>query len=179
MDWIKRTLHDRVSLCTHDIVFSHKSHLGSQHPSVLFANSVNLTQPVFLIYPDMWGVKMQSQTGMQERYAHLFCLPCRGCQLPIINATAPWFFAKNLATAPQLSPMQLLFGGQSRSWGCERSKAFQSSRFSQMDPRQLGWNTARGWSCHRMMSLAIEFFPFSCSLKTFYLFSSYDSLNLT
>ena len=52
--------------------------------------------------------------------------------------------------------------------GCERSKAFQSSGFSKMDPRQLGWNTARGWSCCWMMSVAIGFFPFLCSLKTFF-----------
>ena len=76
--------------------FSHQSHLGSQHPSVPFANSVNLTQPVFLIYPDMWGVKTQSQTGRAcKRGMHIFFV----CHAGGVNCSSsvpqlPGFLAK-------------------------------------------------------------------------------------
>ena len=47
----------------------------------------------------------------------------------IVNATAACFFGKNSATAPQLSLIQPLFGGESRLWGHKRSKGFKSSGF--------------------------------------------------
>ena len=140
IDQIKRKLDYRVLLHTHDVLF-----LPSVLPQVPIPVDAicQLCKPakthVFDLSGHAGSQNLKSdRKGVWEQCVPLFCLPCRGPQLLIIDPMAGQFFGKDLAAAPWPFVMQPLFGGESRLWEHKRSKAFKSLAFSQWTPDSWG-----------------------------------------